>query len=90
MKRVALKSGELPAHSHRMKDYYYSESDKKTADCGQRDRVAGINYGIGSSGTDYDNDYLVYHLHDTEAAGGGGAHENRPPYYVLAYVMRVR
>ena len=22
-------------------------------------------------------------------AGGGGAHENRPPYYVLAYVMKV-
>ena len=26
----------------------------------------------------------------TNATGGGAAHENRPPYYVLAYIMRVR
>jgi len=22
-------------------------------------------------------------------SGGGGSHENRPPYYVLAYIMRI-
>lgn len=27
---------------------------------------------------------------NTNATGGGAAHENRPPYYVLAYIMRVR
>lgn len=27
---------------------------------------------------------------DTHAAGGGKAHENRPPFYVLAYIMKVR
>lgn len=26
----------------------------------------------------------------TEECGGGMAHENRPPYYVLAYIMRVK
>lgn len=26
----------------------------------------------------------------TTSAGGNGAHENRPPYYTLAYVMRVK
>lgn len=26
----------------------------------------------------------------TENSGGGAPHENRPPYYVLAYIMRVR
>ena len=26
---------------------------------------------------------------DTLQAGGGQAHENRPPYYVLAYIMRI-
>lgn len=26
----------------------------------------------------------------TEYEGGGGAHENRPPYYALCYIMRVR
>lgn len=27
---------------------------------------------------------------DTQPTGGGSAHENRPPYYVLAYVMKIR
>lgn len=27
---------------------------------------------------------------DTTSAGGGQAHENRPPYYVLAYVIKVK
>ena len=26
----------------------------------------------------------------TDFSGGGGAHENRPPYYALCYIMRVR
>ena len=26
----------------------------------------------------------------TGYAGGGAAHENRPPYYALCYIMRVR
>ena len=27
---------------------------------------------------------------DTQVTGGGSPHENRPPYYVLAYVMKIR
>lgn len=26
----------------------------------------------------------------TDRTGGGGSHENRPPYYTLAYVMRTK
>jgi microcystin-dependent protein len=26
----------------------------------------------------------------TDSTGGGAAHENRPPYYVLAFIMRVQ
>ncbi len=33
-----------------------------------------------------DSDYSAY----TQPTGGGSAHENRPPYYVLAYVMKIR
>ena len=32
------------------------------------------------------SDYSV----DTQVTGGGSAHENRPPYYVLAYVMKIK
>ena len=33
-----------------------------------------------------DSDYSA----NTQVTGGGRAHENRPPYYVLAYVMKIR
>ena len=28
------------------------------------------------------------HTFTTDATGGGGSHENRPPYYALAYIMK--
>ena len=27
--------------------------------------------------------------HETQDAGGGGSHENRPPYYALYYIMKL-
>ena len=29
------------------------------------------------------------HDHNMAAVGGDEAHENRPPYYVLAYIMKL-
>ena len=29
-------------------------------------------------------------INDTTDAGGGKAHENRPPFYALCYIMRVK
>ncbi len=34
--------------------------------------------------------FAEYRTADTGTAGKGWPHENRPPYYVLAYIMRVR
>jgi hypothetical protein len=30
------------------------------------------------------------HVLDMDNTGGNAAHENRPPYYALAYIMRVK
>lgn len=84
-KRVSLTGSQLPAHSHNLKDYYYSES----FDEGNYDRIE-TNGGIGSKGTDHNNNFLYYHSHETERAGDGEAHENRPPYYVLAYIIKTK
>jgi microcystin-dependent protein len=39
------------------------------------------------------NSASVQHTHTvsgtTDATGGGGSHENRPPYYALAYIMKL-
>ena len=36
------------------------------------------------------NKYDLSNTADTDAAGGNQAHENRPPYYALCYIMRVK
>jgi len=33
-------------------------------------------------------DFAGAHTHTLSAQGGGQAHENRPPYYALAFIMR--
>ena len=83
-KEHILTPEELPSHSHGMKDYYYSEAFEK----GNYDLIS-TNGRIGSKSTDYDNDRLYYYEHNTSSEGKGFPHENRPPYYVLAYIMRV-
>ena len=83
-KKHALSIDEMPGHTHRFRDYYFSESHE-----GEHYDIIDTNNRIGSNQTDYDNSHLFYYPHDTESKGGGMAHENRPPYYVLAYIMRL-
>lgn len=86
-KAVALTKDQLPSHAHTFKDYYFAETNKKVK--GNYDNIA-TNSKVGSGDTDYDNEYLQYYKHDTESTGSGQTHENRPPYYVLAYIMRAK
>lgn len=86
-KSVALAADELPSHNHAFKDYYFAESASVLGSVGY-DRVPEkLN---GSARSDMDNDALIYYNHSTESTGAGMAHENRPPYYVLAYIIRVK
>lgn len=84
-KKHALTINEMPSHAHTFKDYYYPEAHD-----GQKYDTILTNNKIGSNKTDYDNHHLFYYRHDTENRGGGLQHENRPPYYVLAYIMRLK
>lgn len=83
-KQHELSVDELPEHGHGFKDYYYAEGYEK----GNYDLIS-TNGKIGSKATDYDNDRLYYYEHDTNPSGKSHPHENRPPYYVLAYIIRV-
>ena len=55
---------------------------------GKKENTAGGDIGLIQlwSGSGVPEGYSA----DTQVTGGGSAHENRPPYYVLAYVMKIR
>lgn len=75
---VTLNANQIPAHSHRYWDTTFSEAGGPK-DFGMR---------IGSRKTDHDNTQYGVWL-TTENTGGNQAHENRPPYYALTYIMKL-
>ena len=68
---------ELPSHSHN----YSSDGDDKRAS----NRVVSNSDGFSCWG---DSNYSGTWLYKTEDTGGGRAHENRPPYYALFYIIK--
>ena len=71
---VTLTNAQMPVHTHPYKDYYAETAHQGTS--------SGLLKRRYIATQDLDR--------TTQTAGGGGAHENRPPYYVLAYIMRIR
>jgi microcystin-dependent protein len=70
---VTLNISEIPAHSHY---FAYQKGQGSDTETEQQD------YWKSQTNT---SQYDV----QTTQTGGGGAHENRPPYYALAFIMRV-
>ena len=80
-KEVTLSAGNLPPHTHNYRDSYFSENN-------------GLNYGYaGSNKTDNDNNPFDYYINRT-TDGGNSLNSTPfsilPPYYALAFIMRVQ
>lgn len=84
--KVTLTTSEIPSHVHNFADAYFIEAYDGIGINGSQ--WIGNNLH-GSNKTDKDNSYVALWDHDTRAAGGGQPHENRPPYYVLAYIIKL-
>ena len=84
--KVTLTTPEIPSHVHNFADAYYIEAYDGIGINGSQ--WIGNNLP-GSNKTDRDNSYVALWDHDTRAVGGGQPHENRPPYYVLAYIIKL-
>lgn len=87
-KTVTLSRANLPAHSHSYRDVYhaeaYSQSDAMASESGKK---------IGSGDTDYDNNWWSYRVGSTDDMSGtftSTAFSILPPYYALAFIMRVQ
>jgi len=75
-----LTVAEIPSHAHSGKTDKHSFSLWKT-------RLIGATHGLGAAGQYERQHFNHQHSFTTAPQGGEAAHENRPPYYVLAYIM---
>jgi microcystin-dependent protein len=90
---VTLTESQIPSHTHTgttstngAHSHTVDVKDANTQD-GQRDNA----YWRGNNQTTrYTTSTAGDHNHTftTNSTGGGGSHENRPPYYALAYIMK--
>lgn len=91
--KVTLTESQMPIHTHDFEDYYYMEELSAVKDkqvYGNWKFIGSAKSYLGSAYSDTDNNTLLYMTHPTYYSGGDSSHENRPPYYVLAYIMRVK
>ena len=81
-------SGSAGSHSHDFHGYYHiNEYGCAGCNSGRQGKSRGE---IGSDPGDYGGESAGAHSHTVSSQGGDGAHENRPPYYVLYYIIRVQ
>ena len=73
---VTLTTSQIPSHTHSYTDSYVLQSAFPSA---------GIDIDYNSN--TYNPNGLLNKT--TGSAGSGGSHENRPPYYALAYIMKI-
>ena len=82
MKTVTLTTAQMPSHTHEI----YGRSSGYTAR--HNDDAEVITYKDKDWGSSTESDFKK--INDTTSAGSGQAHENRPPYYALCFIMRVK
>lgn len=88
---VTLTTSQIPAHSHSMGSAGRHQHFVKEVIRGD-EGSSGDDQSVGSydeSGTSKFTNFAGEHTHTINLAGGGGAHENRPPYYTLAYIIKL-
>ena len=87
---VTLAESQIPAHNHGISDPGH---DHDTTVDGHHlfDGNGSQSIGYGGPGGYPAQEFELYNATtgiSIQNAGGGGSHENRPPYYALAYIMK--
>jgi microcystin-dependent protein len=91
---VTLTTSQIPAHSHtatstssvsdpgHAHSYTGSSPSGGTGDSSRQAEPTGKTTGSATTGISVSTSTSISNT------GGGGSHENRPPYYALAYIMK--
>lgn len=88
------------AHNHTYNDSYYIETASTLSGKSKVPGTSTENFGasyVGSGSTDTNNNAILYrqrttgnaanHTHSISEEGNNEAHENRPPYYSIAFIQ---
>ena len=89
---VTLTSSQMPSHSHSMSvtdpGHYHTTNDYVARAYYQEPRNIGSATDGNCNYTGDTNSKTTGISVSAGNTGGGGSHENRPPYYALAYIMK--
>ena len=77
---VALTTAQMPAHTHSVSGRSSGYTARHNDDA---EVITYMDKNWGSSSN-------LKKINDTSSVGSGQAHENRPPYYALCFIMRVK
>jgi len=74
---VTLTTNQIPSHTHQFDDWRWQGYESGRRDLYEVMAPSGKGFHDG-------------HELKTQSTGGNEAHENRPPYYALCYIMKVK
>lgn len=88
--KVTLTTNEIPQHDH-VNNKYFNKLAARAADA----TTPGTAGSVDSRSPESEYNIAYMSNDEWEAAtiqkvGGGQSHENRPPYFVLAYIIKVK
>ena len=95
-KTVILTTAQMPAHTHTGTTEEVTVTKEYTTVATTPTSSGKEQYpclGASGTGSGYDGSYPIdmgthSHSFTTDSTGSGQAHENRPPYYALAFIMK--
>ena len=92
---VTLTESELPSHNHSMQttgshNHTYELRSTTTHELNDDPDIESTSYPIVNYEVieEYDTSLAGSHSHSIYSSGGDSSHENRPPYYALAFIMK--
>jgi microcystin-dependent protein len=87
---VTLSAAQMPSHAHSYKDGFLSLYGQIGNYPGGGWDPTRSTVGPVETVITPDNNSMLWRPMATDPAGGNQPFDNRPPYYALAYIMRVR
>lgn len=87
---VSLTTDQLPAHNH-VKNTTFNKLSARAADVSVDGSPSGVDSGAADAEFNVGNMTTPLWTEATiQTVGSNEAHENRPPYFILAYIIKVK